>query len=192
MPVEILTTKYELVDPKTLKRFKNNPRIGNADELAESFEINGFWGSLIVQETSREVLAGNHRLDGAILAEMPEVPVSWVNVPRARQIKINLADNRYAEKGHYDRNLQLEQLDKLDDYEGTGFQEDDVEDLRKLLNDDDEMPTVTDDDIMGMEPDNARYTEQHAVMVICNDGDHQEEVFERLREEGYMVRVVST
>ena len=123
---EILNLGYEEVDPKTLNEFPDNPWKGNDQEIADSIEANGFWGTLIVQKDSRTILAGNHRNKGAILAEMPLVPVMWVDVDEQQQVKINLADNRYAENGEYDRSLQLEQLDKLDDIFGSGYDEEEL------------------------------------------------------------------
>jgi len=35
------------------------------------------------------------------------------------------------------------------------------------------------------------YKEQYAVVVMCNDEKEQEEVYNRLREEGYKLKVVS-
>jgi hypothetical protein len=41
-------------------------------------------------------------------------------------------------------------------------------------------------------PKDERYKEQYAVIVICEGESHQQEVYERLRDEGYEVKVVST
>jgi len=35
------------------------------------------------------------------------------------------------------------------------------------------------------------YKEQHAVVVICNSEKHQERVYEKLRKEGFILKVVS-
>ncbi len=41
-------------------------------------------------------------------------------------------------------------------------------------------------------PDGNRYREQYGVIVICSNEDHQRDVYERLRNEGHKVRVVTT
>lgn len=41
-------------------------------------------------------------------------------------------------------------------------------------------------------PDEDRYKEQYGVIVICDDAEHQETVYNALREAGYSVRVVVT
>ena len=41
-------------------------------------------------------------------------------------------------------------------------------------------------------PDKDRYREQYGVIVICDDAEHQETVYNALREAGYSVRVVVT
>jgi len=41
-------------------------------------------------------------------------------------------------------------------------------------------------------PDEDRYKEQYGVIVICDDAEHQEIVYNALREAGYSVRVVVT
>ncbi len=45
-------------------------------------------------------------------------------------------------------------------------------------------------DFSEMPPGGGRYREQYSLIVICSDEDHQEEVYERLKEEGYEVRVM--
>lgn len=194
MPVpKILNLGYEEVDPKTLNKFPNNPWKGDSAEVAKSIKENGFWGALIVQKDTRTILAGNHRVDGAIMAGMERVPVMWVDVSEERQIKINLADNRYAENGEYDKNLQLEQLDKLDDIFGTGYDQDEVDEIRALVDSDDpEVPTEDGEDMEGWEPDQDRYQNQYAVMVICQTEESQEEIYDRLTGQGYECRVVTT
>lgn len=45
---------------------------------------------------------------------------------------------------------------------------------------------------MGLDPGDGRYKEQYGVIVICEDEQHQEAVYNDLREAGYQCRVVVT
>ena len=81
---------------------EQNPRQGDVGAIVESIEANGFYAPLIVQRSTRHVLAGNHRLLAARQLGMGEVPVVWVDVDDDRALRILLADNRTADLAAYD------------------------------------------------------------------------------------------
>jgi hypothetical protein len=43
-----------------------------------------------------------------------------------------------------------------------------------------------------MEPEKDRYKEQYAVIVVCDDEEHQKNVYEELLAENHNVKVVCT
>jgi len=44
----------------TLKEFDGNPRKGNVKALVESLQANGQYRPIVVQKSTRQILAGNH------------------------------------------------------------------------------------------------------------------------------------
>ena len=53
----------ERVPLASLKRHPDNPRRGDVKAIALSINKNGFYGAVIVQRSTRYILAGNHRAD---------------------------------------------------------------------------------------------------------------------------------
>lgn len=130
---DTLNTEYEAVPIDAIEAHPRNPNRGDLDAIAESIEANGFYGALVVQRSTRRILAGNHRWQAARAAGLPEVPVVWVDVDDERALRILLADNRTAELSYRDpeelANL-LAELESTDEVLlGTGYQPEDIEDL---------------------------------------------------------------
>lgn len=140
-----------------LTPFPGNAKIGDVPTILESLCRNGQYRSLIVRETEEglTVLAGNHTLQ-AIAAHGPGDCVltlangngyhfpcglcgnqPWEPVARCEVVecddatarRINLADNKTAERGGWDESALAELLDGLDDFTGTGYSESDLADL---------------------------------------------------------------
>ena len=126
--MEILNKDTHLELVETLTIHPDNPRIGNVEAVTDSIRENGWFGSLLVQLSSRTVLAGNHRLAAAIALGMKEVPVTWLDVDDDRARKILLSDNRTADVAGYDdaalAKLLQECEDGVDGLLGTGYDAD--------------------------------------------------------------------
>lgn len=130
-----------------LNLFHKNPRIGNVAAIAGSLAANGQYRPIVVNKgthTGRpnEVLAGNHTLKAIRLnAENNPEDTRWhyadcwvVDVDDDRATKIVLADNRTAELGHNDDQALLALLESVDhDLDGSGYNYDDMDELRNLL-----------------------------------------------------------
>ncbi len=126
------TDSVELVDPTTLNIHPNNPRLGDVGAIATSIEQNGWYGTIVAQKSSKNVLAGNHRLQAAIHLNMNEVPVYWVDVNDEEAQKIVLADNRTSDLASYDEHILSTLLSEIaanEDLLGTGYDGDDVDAL---------------------------------------------------------------
>lgn len=122
--VGISNSSIETVDISTLKPHPKNPRKGNINAILESMRVNGFYGVLIAQKSTRYVLAGNHRLLAAKQLGIEEVPVAWVDVDKNEAMKILLADNRTNDLAQYDNDVLAELLADLkltDTLDGTGY-----------------------------------------------------------------------
>jgi ParB-like chromosome segregation protein Spo0J len=127
LPVTWLETRD--VPLTELTRFPGNARRGNTEEIRASLRRNGQYRALVVRDTGDGlvILAGNHTRD-AIEAEHHTVArCEILTCTDAEARRINLADNRLAEIGTYDDDALVELLSYLDeDYEGTGWDENEV------------------------------------------------------------------
>lgn len=131
---------YEL-PVEDLTPFEGNPRQGNVELVAESLAKNGQYRAIVVNKgtiTGRplEVLAGNHTLQAAISLGWGTITAHLLDVDQATAKRIVLVDNRSNDLSTNDDRLVLALLDGLDadDLEGSGYNEQDVEDLGALLN----------------------------------------------------------
>ncbi|MFC3833486.1 DNA methyltransferase [Deinococcus rufus] len=129
-----------------------NPNRGHPEEIAESIRVNGWFGVVTAQRSSRRILVGEHRWRGARLAGLAQVPVFWVDVDDDAALAILLADNAYAERATRDPGKLRALLDQLAQgrgLTGTGYtgadhlaliQELDEGVHRELLTDEDDVP----------------------------------------------------
>jgi hypothetical protein len=122
----------ENVDPKSLEVHPDNPRQGDIGAIVTSIENNGWFGTLVAQRSTRQVLAGNHRLQAAIALDMQDVPVYWVDVDDAEAKRILLADNRVSDLATWDDTILVSLLESLandDALLGSGYDGDDLDAL---------------------------------------------------------------
>lgn len=119
---------------ESLECHPKNPRRGDIRAITDSIRQNGFYGYVIVQRSTRRVLAGNHRLLAARQLGFSTIPVAWIDCDDALAERILLADNRIAELATWNRQGLCELLETLSETEqglsGTGFN---PEDLTTLL-----------------------------------------------------------
>lgn len=114
--------KEHLVPIDSVQEYPDNPRRGDTKALIESIQRNGFYGVLIGQESSRRILAGNHRLRVLRQLGAEEVPVMFVDCTDADARRIVLADNRTSDLAFYDDPTLFRLLQELDgDLSGTGY-----------------------------------------------------------------------
>jgi len=116
----------------TLKEFEGNPRKGNIKHLTESLSANGQYKPIVVQKSTRQILAGNHLWKAAKELGWTEINIVEVDVDNAQAKKIVAVDNRSADMGTYDENLLLELLTDID-LVGTGYEPHDIDDLLALI-----------------------------------------------------------
>lgn len=174
------------VPVKDLRIYHRNARRGNVDEIKKSLGINGQYKPIVINQgtyTTRqnEVLAGNHTLKAARDLGWTTIAGVFVDVDDDQARKINLADNRTADLGTYDKELLAAEISQLTSLHGSGYSQ---EDLDKLLTFDDEDDPV----------DSGReevYQNRWELVVECSDEDHQRELYQKFQEEGLTVRVLS-
>jgi ParB-like chromosome segregation protein Spo0J len=130
------TTKTEPID--AIKPHPRNPRQGDIGAIHTSIQTNGFYGTIIAQKSTGYILAGNHRWQAARQDNATEIPVTWLDVDDDHALRILLADNRTNDIATYNDNMLSELLQDLHTatgtLDGTGYTEDDLDDLLSLLN----------------------------------------------------------
>ncbi|URM86101.1 ParB-like nuclease domain protein [Gordonia phage BiggityBass] len=194
-------TRPVLVPPSDLNLYHRNARKGDVDAIAGSLRVNGQMAPIVVNigtHTGRpnEVLSGNHTLKAfRTLGETypsderwSKVLVHWVDVDDDRAARFVLAANQTHERGDYDHGALLDLINSIDDLDGTGFTDEDLDELDRLANRDGGAPGSGD---LLDPPAEDSYKHQYAVTVIVADEAEQEALFERLTAEGLECKVVT-
>jgi hypothetical protein len=118
-----------------LALYHRNPRTGDLDSITESLSINGQYRPIVVNRgtlTGRrnEILAGNHTFKAAKQLGWDEIAVTWLDVDDEAAAKIVIVDNRTSDLAGYDSVLLADILTQLPNLQGTGY---DQEQLDQLL-----------------------------------------------------------
>jgi hypothetical protein len=149
--------RTEEVPLENLSLYPGNARRGDVRLILDSLRTSGQYRSLIARQTANDlvVLAGNHTLQalqlhgrGPCTASIPTFArpdadcalchgTRWEPVARVEIVecdedtarRINVVDNRGAEKGDWDLDSLVELLSYLPDLDGTGYTDADVERL---------------------------------------------------------------
>lgn len=179
--MKIIEQEHAVVSVDRLVPHPQNPRRGDVGVIGESIGANGFYGTVLAQKSTGHVLAGNHRLQAAIAAGAETIPVTWADVDDETALRILLADNRTNDLAAYDDAQLRDVLLGLAALEGTGFDDEALNEVLGRLVEED--PS---------EPPAGSYAEQYGVIVICADEPSQEETYNRLVALGLECRVVTT
>lgn len=129
----ILLELQHLATPiEQLKPLPGNPRKGDVEAVAKSYERFGQRKPIVVTEDGT-VIAGNHQLLAAKKLGWTEIAVVRVEDDEQTAKAFALADNRTADLGSYDDTLLAELLadvsSDLDLLAATGYTEQDLDDL---------------------------------------------------------------
>lgn len=124
--------REHLVAVEELQRHPKNPRRGKVSLIAGSLKRFGQVRPILTEE--HRIVAGNHTYAAALelgWTHVAAVPNEWADEKEARAYL--LADNRLAELGDYEQEMLLAHLTDVEasgSWEGTGYEIDDLEDLR--------------------------------------------------------------
>jgi DNA modification methylase len=124
-----------------LTRFPGNARRGNVAEIRKSIRRHGQYRAIVVRDCpdGLVILAGNHTRDALEAEGHDSARCEVITCTDDEARRVAIADNRLAELGGYDDDALVELLSYLDeDYEGTGWAEEDV--LALLAPDPEEVP----------------------------------------------------
>ena len=131
--MRIIQGNTETVPIDSLKPHPRNPREGDIGAIHESINNNGFYGSVLAQQSTGYILAGNHRWQAMLQAGATEIPVTWIDVDDDHALRILLADNRTNDLATYNddtlSNLLEELVQTTGTLAGTAFDGDDLDDL---------------------------------------------------------------
>lgn len=116
-----------------LEPHPDNPNRGDVDTIAESIDAHGFYGAVMVQESRKRIIAGEHRWRAARQEGMTKLPVILVDCDDEEALRIMLVDNRSAEKSQRDDQILATILNGMTDLTGTGYDDDDMKRLARIL-----------------------------------------------------------
>lgn len=162
-----------------LQPYENNPRRNEnaVPYVAESIRQYGFKVPIVIDKDG-VIVAGHTRYLAAQELEMEAVPCIVAGDLTEEQIReFRLVDNKVAEQSTWDFDALEEELAGLD-FEGFDFG----------------FPDFGGEDASGGADETSstfNYTEQYGVIVICADESEQEQVYNRLTDEGFECKVVA-
>ena len=131
MPVERLGERD--IDISALTYFPGNARRGNLAEIRKSVRRLGQYRAVVVRDTGSElvILAGNHTVQAMADEGLETASCGVIRCTDDEAYRVNISDNRLSDIATDDPDELVQLLSYLeDDYEGTGWSE---EDVRKLI-----------------------------------------------------------
>lgn len=116
-----------LVPIDSVTPYPGNPRRGDQDAITSSIRDLGLYAGVIVQESTRYILVGNHRRHALVELGAERIPVDSLDVDDTRAAAIVARDNRTSDLGGYD-DTELLALLTIDDavLPLSGYSEEDV------------------------------------------------------------------
>jgi ParB-like chromosome segregation protein Spo0J len=136
MKANIQTGNIQSVAISSLTAYPTNPRRGDIDAIASSLTAHGQYRPIVVQTSTKFVLAGNHTLKAAKKLGWKKIKAVLVDVDEDTAKKIVLADNRLTDLAGYNEPLLKSLLQALPELDGTGFTQSEVETLDRLISGD--------------------------------------------------------
>ena len=167
---------------KDIKPYEKNPRKNDnaVDAVANSISQFGFKNPIVI-DGNNVIICGHTRYKAAKKLGLDSVPCVVASDLTEEQIKAyRLADNKVSELAEWDIDLLGEELDGIFDIDMSDFGFSFAEEAEPTGDE----PINTDT--------NFNYKEQYGVIVICNNEQEQEKVYNSLTAEGYECKVVTT
>jgi len=150
----VINKEIEQVAIDLLKHHPRNANNGDVEAIKKSLAVNGWYGSVVANLSTKHILAGNHRVMAAKALGWETVPVQWVDVTPEEELRILVVDNRTTRIGQDDTTKITDILAELANtpigLDGTGYGAADLDALidelagmtepAELLTDPDEVP----------------------------------------------------
>lgn len=116
-----------------LSPYPGNARRGDLSVLRDSLRVHGQYRDIVVQESTGYILAGNHTFLAAQAEGWSEIGATFIDVEDDQARKIVLVDNRSNDVAGYDLPALADLLKSVDGLEGTGFDDQALEDVMASL-----------------------------------------------------------
>lgn len=117
---------------------EENPNEGNEEVLLESLDKHGFFGGVLIQKSSRRIIAGNTRYRTATSKGAKTIPAFLVDWDDEQAKSVLLMDNQSARLAVFNEEkliaLLKEKAESPGGLRGTGFTEDNLADLIQAWN----------------------------------------------------------
>ncbi len=164
------------MSPGDLIPYEFNPRKNDksVDKVATSIKEFGFRVPIVV-DADNVIVCGHTRLKAALKLGLDTVPVTRADDLTEEQIKaFRLADNKVGESSEWDNDLLGDELGEIFDLDMSTFG----------FSLDEPTPTDRKDLSSLIEP-------EYQIIIDCKDEMEQEDLYNRLEEEGIKCRVLT-
>ena len=125
----LLNQDTRLVPIDSIQPHEQNVNQADLGAIIESERVNGFYGTIVVQQSTGKILAGKHRWLSAKELGAAEIPVTFIDCDDAAALRIMLADNRTNRLGFDDPAALASLLQSLPSFDGTGFDKDALDNI---------------------------------------------------------------
>lgn len=130
-PHKVIMGGTEVVPILHVRPHPYNPREGDVGAISESLKVLGQYRPIVVNKNDMVILIGNHTWHAARALGWKEIAVTWVEVDEQQATRILLSDNKTADLATYDDEELQMLLASLSEFNGTGFDGDDVDSILK-------------------------------------------------------------
>jgi ParB-like chromosome segregation protein Spo0J len=125
--------KVERVPIGTIQPHPDNKRRHTVERIEASLRAHGQFKPLVVQKSTRHVIAGNGTLQAAQNIGWTEIDVHFKDVDDDQAMRILLVDNKAGDDSGYDDRGLAEVLAQFgDDLDGTGWTTDEADELARI------------------------------------------------------------
>jgi DNA modification methylase len=128
----------EQTDVRTIQPHPRNVRQGDIGAISRSLKAHGQYRPIVIQQSSRFILAGNHTYKAAIALGWSEIATSIIECDDDEALRILLADNKSSDLAAYDESQLAELLRELSassvGLEGTLYDGDDLDQIISDIN----------------------------------------------------------
>ncbi len=116
-----------------VRPYDRNPRRGVVKAIRESIRAHGQYRPIVARRGTGEVLAGNHTYRAMLAEDAAEIAVTWLDCTDDVAKRIVIVDNRTPDLATNDSRLLAELLGELDGLAGTGYTQEQLDDLLEAL-----------------------------------------------------------
>jgi ParB-like chromosome segregation protein Spo0J len=123
------------IDIDSITTWPRNYNNGDVEAIKESLARSGQYRPIVVWRRTMQILAGNHTYMAAVELGWKQIAATFVDGDDETATRIGIADNRIPQLARPDNGLLLELLQELPDLDGTGYNEESLNDLIERAND---------------------------------------------------------